>query len=152
MPVKNTIEETHYSVLEDKNEAIVECPHCKSETVVKNGHSKGVQHYICKTCSKSFVDDTGKSTCGMHKKELYGKFVCSLMQGKSLRDAAKETNVSLSTAHAWKTKFMASLEDANPENRNMVIESKIVTVPCGKGKTTIAVKSLYTFEIVDPKE
>ena len=41
------------------------CPHCQSESIVKNGHkSNGPQNYQCKTCKKQFVSDHEKKYNG----------------------------------------------------------------------------------------
>lgn len=45
-----------------------ECPHCKSEHVVRFGEYNGRQRYRCKSCNKTFTDT--KSNDGKHVKYL----------------------------------------------------------------------------------
>ena len=33
----------------------LECPHCHSTSIKKNGTKKGVQRYLCKSCNKTFA-------------------------------------------------------------------------------------------------
>jgi len=34
------------------------CPHCDSEKIVKRGHHKGIQRFLCKSCLRTFIETT----------------------------------------------------------------------------------------------
>ena len=36
---------------------ITECPHCRSENIIKFGYYKNVQRYRCKECGKTFLKE-----------------------------------------------------------------------------------------------
>ena len=36
---------------------VMTCPHCRSESISKNGNRRGKQCYLCKTCQKQFVEN-----------------------------------------------------------------------------------------------
>ncbi len=40
---------------------ITECPHCRSENIIKFGYYKNVQRYRCKECGKTFSNKTNTS-------------------------------------------------------------------------------------------
>ncbi len=43
----------HYG--DGMNNGEMECPHCTSTHVTKNGHSRGKQNYQCQSCGRQFV-------------------------------------------------------------------------------------------------
>ncbi|GAC1530098.1 MAG: hypothetical protein NVS2B4_08800 [Ramlibacter sp.] len=57
-------------VLETARDAST-CLHCGSATVVKNGHSCGLQRYRCRTCKRTFNATTGTTLGGLHSKERF---------------------------------------------------------------------------------
>jgi AcrR family transcriptional regulator len=40
---------------------VMKCPHCQSDQASKNGHRRGKQCYLCKTCGKQFVEPIGST-------------------------------------------------------------------------------------------
>ena len=43
---------------EEETKEVLPCPHCHSSKVVRNGHKKGKQAYMCRDCGKSYVTTT----------------------------------------------------------------------------------------------
>lgn len=43
--------------IKDSESTIPTCKYCGSDAVVKNGHRKGVQYWLCKHCGHGFVDN-----------------------------------------------------------------------------------------------
>ena len=56
---------------EEKKSNVPSYPHCNGENIVRNGHKRGKQAYLCRSCKKSFVDTTKKVMCNSH----YGEAV-----------------------------------------------------------------------------
>ena len=54
----------------------MECPNCKRNHVVKNGHiHNGKQNHICCHCRRQFVEDPQKKPISDQQKELIDKLL-----------------------------------------------------------------------------
>lgn len=86
------------------------CPHCGSFEVVKNGTHGGKQRFLCRNCEKSIGWNTG-SIFNHSKKDMsqWLKFRDCFLEKKTLRDCAKECEISLDTAFKWRHKVLDAL-------------------------------------------
>ncbi len=83
------------------------CPHCKSETLVRNGTAAGLQRFKCRDCTKTFNALTGTPLARLRMK---GKWIAqaeALRDGLSLNQAAERLNISHQTAFRWRHRFLA---------------------------------------------
>ena len=63
----------------------IKCKFCGSTEIVKNGHRKGRQYWLCKRCGKGFVDN--KAIPGMrYPTENIGSALWQFYTGASLND------------------------------------------------------------------
>lgn len=70
----------------------LECPHCYSSKVVKNGRKKsGFQNYRCKGCGKQFQDEYLYFGAERKNKDLVSRM---LVRGSGIRDIADVLRVS----------------------------------------------------------
>ncbi|EAZ88701.1 IS1/IS1595 family N-terminal zinc-binding domain-containing protein [Crocosphaera chwakensis] len=73
----------------------IECPHCHSTDVVKNGFSgEGKQRYFCqnKSCERrSFIRDYSYNGCRKEVKKQIPKMV---VNGSGIRDTARVLEIS----------------------------------------------------------
>jgi transposase-like protein len=76
-----------------------QCPKCESINIIKNGHQQGQQLYQCKECGKNFRVTTGTFVYNLHKKELMLDYILCMLEGKSLRQCAKEIGIDLTTSY-----------------------------------------------------
>lgn len=76
----------------------LECPHCHSTDVVKNGFSaEGKQRYLCqeKKCShRSFILNYSYNGCRKEVKKIIPKMV---VNGSGIRDTARVLDISSHT-------------------------------------------------------
>lgn len=117
---------------------LVECPHCQSSRVVANGRLRGIQRYKCKQCLKNFSETTGMFHFSMKKKELLGKYLHCLVNGKSIRASAAETGISVQTSFHWRHKLLAALRSLSPQYFHRVLKLKPMVLKYsekGKKKT-----------------
>lgn len=101
-------------VIEEKsiNTAVNKCPHCNNTYVIKYGRYKNEQRYQCKSCHKTFSART--NTPWYHSKKdlnLWVKYSKLMFNMTSLRESAKELNISLPTAFYWRHKILASIKN-----------------------------------------
>ena len=70
----------------------LDCPHCLSAKVIKNGRKKsGVQNYHCQTCGKQFQDEYLYWGAEKRNKELVSRM---LIRGSGIRDIADVLKIS----------------------------------------------------------
>ena len=86
-----------------------QCPKCESINIIKNGHQQGQQLYQCKECGKNFRVTTGTFVYNLHKKELMLDYILCMLEGKSLRQCAKEIGIDLTTSFEWRHRILTAL-------------------------------------------
>ncbi len=98
--------ESQPQVLKLLEQAVHGCPHCQHDSTYKWGTSKGRQRYRCRSCLKTYNALTGSELNGLHKPELWEQYCQTMVDSKSLRIAAKECGINLTTAFTWRHKFL----------------------------------------------
>lgn len=94
------------------------CPHCGGKHLVRNGHFRGHQRYVCRDCGKA-VGLSNDTILFSTKKEMstWTKFVNCMVQRYSLRKCAEICSISLPTAFAWRHKILDALSNMMNEVR-----------------------------------
>lgn len=111
------------SLVDNNDRRAVSCPHCQHKGVRANGKLKGVQRYVCKSCSKNFSETTGKFWFSLKKKEKINKYLYCLLSGYSIRKSAKETGISIQTSFDWRHKLLTSFGSVSVEEFQGIVES-----------------------------
>lgn len=84
------------------------CPRCGSTSLVKNGRASGCQRWVCRKCKRTVGLAHGTLYSNTKKPLLVWEQFSRCMQKRmTLRQAARECNISLPTAFAWKKKYIA---------------------------------------------
>lgn len=90
---------------------ISHCLHCRSTHFVKNGKENNNQRYLCRICNKSFVEQTGTILYKTHKSsDTWEKYIECMLGKSSIRKCAKECNINIATAFAWRHKILDALQ------------------------------------------
>ena len=89
------------------------CIYCDGTHVVRNGKRKdGIQRYICRDCSRSFIPSSNSITSGTWKRlTVWCRYIRCMMDRKTLKEAAEECGLSLPTAFAWRHKILDCLHE-----------------------------------------
>ncbi|MDB2124938.1 IS1 family transposase [Clostridium paraputrificum] len=119
---------------------ITECPHCRSENIIKFGFYKNVQRYRCKECGKTFSNKTNTSFYYSKKNsETWVKYIELMLQRKTLNECSKELGISLPTAFYWRHKILFSLVKVKETEKleNNIHISKILIRENFKGERQI---------------
>lgn len=82
------------------------CPLCGSASYKRKGHTnQGMQRYLCKDCGKSFSENYGDSLRYSHLSESqWMELLRGIVNNHSLTRIAQDSNISVSTAWACRTK------------------------------------------------
>lgn len=82
------------------------CPHCRSPSVVRNGHADGLQRYKCRACRRSFNLLTGTPLARLRQRDKWAAQAEVLQRGLSVRKAAQHLSVHRTTAFRWRHRFL----------------------------------------------
>ena len=89
------------------------CPHCKSEKIKKNGHTHyGKQNYLCNACGRQFVEEGQSWFVSASEKELINKL---LLERIPLCGICRVVGVSQS----WLLKYLKEVYSNLPDNLNV---------------------------------
>ena len=133
------IKKVNSNKIEDKNE---KCPYCECNEVIKFGSYKGIQRYKCKNskCEKTFTKESNTPfRCSKKFKENWRKYYEVFIKGLTLRECAKELNITLVTSFFWRHRFLHDLSVKNHIERidSYVEFTKLVTTENFKGSRNI---------------
>jgi transposase-like protein len=100
-------------------DGIVDCPHCGSEHVKKNGHDTvqtDCQHYQCKVCDRYFDDLTNTVFAGHHQ-PLKVWISCLYLMGLNVSNSqiANELDLCTSDVHAMTTLLRTTVVERKPD-------------------------------------
>jgi len=109
---------------------MLECKHCGSKNIRKNGTNRGIQRYYCKVCNRTFAP----------RNELYGakaKAMTLLMylNNVGIRKCALFQGVSRQTISNW-------IEEAHEKYRDLLESCQIDS---GEKADIIEMDEIYTF-------
>lgn len=122
------VRDENYEKLQGKLESLLDkdiyakrtiesCPHCKGGKIIKHGRYKNGQRYLCKGCYKTFCIRTNTPLYRTKKPAvLWAKYVELLLSKVTLRECAKELNISLRTAFFWRHKLLHTLVKVKEPN------------------------------------
>ena len=63
----------------------VECPYCQSTDIYGHGQYRGRARYKCKTCPKTFNDNTGTAVSGIKKIAEFQSYLNLLIESVTIR-------------------------------------------------------------------
>lgn len=97
---------------EEAESKIKSCPHCGSITVVRNGKRNGRQAYMCRDCSKTFVETTGSAIANSHGGEsVWRQVIRDTVEGVSLDNTADSLDLHHQTVFNMRHKILLCLEN-----------------------------------------
>lgn len=106
-----------------KNESVALCcPDCGSEELKKNGNYGDKQKYVCKACSRGFGILSGTCVHGLHKRELWTRFVELTLDSKSIRHICKEIGITRQTCLDWRHKLLTSINEVFTKEFHGIVE------------------------------
>ncbi len=91
------------------------CPKCNSTSFHKHGFDLGIQRYRCKECGRSFKETINTPLHWIHNKPKMQRYISTMHNRQSIRDAAFEIGISKNTSFSWRHKLLSSLAAAGTE-------------------------------------
>jgi transposase-like protein len=99
------------------------CGHCGSETFTKWGAATGLRRYMCTSCNRTFNALTGTPLAHLQKREKWLDYARAIVNGLSLRKAAKRVGVHLETSFRWRHRFLATSKDTKAKAVRGIVEA-----------------------------
>jgi len=100
----------------------INCPHCKSETIVGYGKYRDGKRYKCKSCGKTFNDLTGTSVSHIKKKSEWEQYISCISEGLTLREAAIRIGISFRTSFLWRHKILGAFHNVGCTKLEGIVE------------------------------
>jgi len=95
----------------EKKKLVLPCPHCGSFNVVRNGHKRKKQAYLCKECSRSFVETTKTILENSHSGEsVWRQVIADTVDGVPIDETANSLNLHHETVFNMRHKILFALE------------------------------------------
>lgn len=101
----------------------LQCPHCNSKAIKRNGKYRGRQRYLCRECGKTFNDTTSSPLAGTHYPHKWLKYIEFMVEGKSLAKIAEELKIHISTAFYWRHKVLFALRFLDNQALSGIVEA-----------------------------
>jgi len=99
-----------------------QCPHCSATTLRPWGSSHGLPRYRCADCRRTCSPLTGTPLAGLHKRGQWLDYLRALIDGVSLRQAAKLCGINKNTAVLWRQRFLALVQQDQAKHEEGIIE------------------------------
>jgi transposase-like protein len=111
-------------LIERQFEADLSCGHCGERSFGHWGTSgNGFKRYKCKCCGKTFTALTGTPLSGLHKRDRWVEYARALVDGVSLRKAAKRCRIDLGTSFRWRHRFLTQPKDVKAKSVKGIVEA-----------------------------
>jgi transposase-like protein len=111
-------------LIERQFEADPSCGHCGERSFGAWGRSgNGFKRYKCKCCAKTFTALTGTPLSGLHKRDRWVEYARALVDGISLRKAAKRCRIDLGTSFRWRHRFLMKPKSVKAKSVKGIVEA-----------------------------
>jgi transposase-like protein len=125
-----------------------ECPHCGSHHVVSKGNYKKRKRYQCRGCGKSYNDLTNTPFSGIHDLEKIKKYLICMIEGCSIRKAARICGISVPTSFDWRHRLLDIFKSLpSPRLKNVLELAEIQMDYSHKGQRTKLTQKLRDTKI-----
>ena len=111
--------------LNDTLPALHQCPHCHAPTsqLAPWGWSRGLRRYRCRTCLHTCNALTGSGLARLRKADHWVDYSEALIEGLTVRRAAKACGVSKNTAFRWRHRFLTLAAGHVAKHESGIIEA-----------------------------
>ncbi len=89
-----------------------DCPYCGGARIIKYGHCKGKQRFLCHDCERTFMHSTNTlMACSHYNQSVWADFIRDTLYGETLDFSAKKYGFSHQTAFNMRHKVLMALQD-----------------------------------------
>ena len=99
------------------------CPHCHYAHCVRWGNAHGLPRYRCGKCHKTFNALTGTPLARLRHRERWAEYAQTLIDGATVREAARRCGIHKDTAFRWRHRFLALPAASKPSHLHGIVEA-----------------------------
>lgn len=99
------------------------CPHCHHPHCGHWGRAHGLPRYHCGACGKTFNAVTNTALAHLRHREPWTKYAQALIDGETVRKAARRCGVHMTTSFRWRHRFLALPAVAKPLHLRGIVEA-----------------------------
>jgi transposase-like protein len=103
------------------------CPHCHHRPCARWGKAHGLRRFRCgacgSACGKTFNALSGTPLARVRHRECWGEYAQALIDGASVRGAARRCGVHKNTAFRWRHRFLALPAGRKPSHLHGIVEA-----------------------------
>lgn len=101
------------------------CPHCGAEAaqLAAWGWSRGLRRYRCRACHRTCNALTATPLAHLRKADCWPAYAQALIDGLSVRQAARSCAISKNTAFLWRHRFLEAGAEHRDVHENGIIEA-----------------------------
>lgn len=100
-----------------------QCPHCHSPQLSPWGSSQGLPRFRCRQCHKTCNPLTGTALARLHKRDCWIRYAQALIEGLTVREAAKACGISKNTAFLWRHRFLREVSHHQARREKGIVEA-----------------------------
>ena len=118
-------EPAQQGVLEDMLPDRPTCPHCGAEAaqLAAWGWSRELRRYRCRACHRTCNALTATPLAHLRKADCWPNYAQALIDGLSVRQAARHCGISKNTAFLWRHRFLQAVAEHRDERENGIVEA-----------------------------
>lgn len=99
------------------------CPACQGNALYRWGRQSSLQRYRCRSCGKCFNGLSGTPLARLRHKACWLEYGQALIDGLSVRQAARRCQVDKNTSFRWRHRFLRRPAHEKPPVLNGVVEA-----------------------------
>jgi len=99
------------------------CPRCHHRPCGRWGNAHGLPRYRCGACGKTFNALSGTPLARLRHRECWGEYAQALIDGDTVRGAARRCGVHKNTAFRWRHRFLALPAGLKPARLHGIVEA-----------------------------
>jgi transposase-like protein len=111
------------TLIETRFEAAPACGHCASEDFGQWGHASNMRRYKCHGCNRTFNALTGTPLAHLRRRDAWLAYARALVDGVSLRKAAKRANICLDSSFRWRHRMLKNSQNKRPVQLTGIVEA-----------------------------
>jgi len=119
----NAVESREFIIDELENNHAHQCPHCQSSQLGRWGRQSGLQRFRCKDCGKCFNALTGTPLARLRHKECWLGYGQALIEGFTIRAAARRCGVDKTTSFRWRHRFLTDVAEIKVASLTGIVEA-----------------------------
>lgn len=112
------------AVLEGYLTDMQNCPHCYAEATQLSpwGWNRGLRRYRCRACARTCNALTATGLAHLRKAQHWPDYAQALIDGLTVRQAARQCGISRNTAFRWRHRFLAGASRHGAQHERGIVE------------------------------